>query len=99
MSRRSMFDGTGYFYNDDRCSGGTMVEDDTLACAHCEAGLKKHDWLMAGGFKCHSCDQSLCALCAQAPPQIKCSGPFKAQLERALNEQYRWQQNAKVLGI
>ncbi len=99
MSRRSFFDGSGYFFNDDTCSGGIKTEDDTLACAHCEAGLRKRDWLAAGGFKCHSCDQSLCTRCAAAPPQIKCSGPFKATIERALAEHYRREQNAKILGI
>lgn len=96
---KSIFSGAGYFMNDDRASGGKLAEDDTLGCTHCHAAMKKQTWIAGGGWKCTVCDKPLCPTCGAAPPQLKCVGPLELQLERAITENYRREQNAKVLGI
>lgn len=94
----SLFHGLGYYFNDDRASGGKLVEDDTMRCAHCPQGLLKADWIRRGSLRCVSCNQPLCEACGRMPPTLKCL-PEEGKLERALNEAYRREQNSKLLGL
>jgi hypothetical protein len=94
----SILDGHGYFFNDNRASGGKLVEDDLLGCGHCPKPLKKREWRMQGGM-CFVCNKPLCLQCYERARTIGCEGPDVDRLMRAVNEQYRRAQNAKVLGI
>lgn len=95
---KSIFHGVGYYYNDDRASGGKFSEDDTLACSHCSQGLLKTKWKEHGGL-CFICSKPLCPKCAARAQQFGCEGPEVKKIEQAVDEAYRRQQNAKVLGI
>lgn len=92
-------DGAGWLFADNRCSGGKLEEADLLGCAHCARFVKKKEWENNGGFKAWCCDKPVCDECAKAPPNMECPGSQVAQIERAINDLYRREQNAKVLGI
>jgi hypothetical protein len=94
----SIFNGHGYFMNDDRASGGKLAEDDVLACNHCSSGLKKSQWKIKGGF-CTACNKPLCFRCTERTHRFGCEGPEVKRIEQAVNANYRREQNAKVLGI
>lgn len=94
----SIFSGAGYFMNDDRASGGKLDEDDTLKCSHCPQGLRKSQWKMHGGM-CMVCQQPLCPRCTKRAMQFGCDGPEIKKLEAVVNDLYRREQNAKILGI
>jgi hypothetical protein len=96
---KSIFNGQGYFRNDDRASGGKLDEDDLVGCRHCHKPMKKRTWRDAGGWRCYVCDAPLCQRCGQEPAQLRCAGPFELQLERALRDLHRREQNAKILSI
>jgi len=96
---KSMFNGAGYYYNDDRASGGKLEESDVLGCKHCEAGIKKSDWIRNAGYaRCSSCDGFMCDPCYDKYKVEGCQ-VFQRFIDRTLAENYRKQQNAKVLGI
>jgi predicted nucleic acid-binding Zn ribbon protein len=59
---KSIFAGAGYFWNDDRPSGGELTEDDVIGCSHCQRTMKKTDWRMQGGM-CFVCSKPLCLTC------------------------------------
>jgi hypothetical protein len=94
----SIFDGHGYFYNDDRNSGGKLDEDDLLGCGHCPKPLKKAEWKQQGGM-CMVCNKPLCIHCYRRAIEFGCSGPEIARFEKELEDRYRREQNAKILGI
>lgn len=91
---KSIFNGQGYYMSDNRCSGGTHEEDDFLVCKHCQKGLRKSEWKLQGAF-CHCCDAPICTECDKSPV---CT-PFMKKLETSVDEAYRREQNAKILGI
>jgi hypothetical protein len=95
---KSIFNGAGHFFNDDTASGGKFDEDDTLACGHCDRGLLKSKWKESGGM-CFVCSKPLCRGCVDRTRQHGCEGPATKRLEAAVNDQYRREQNAKILGI
>jgi hypothetical protein len=95
---RSIFDGAGYFFNDDRASGGKFVEDDLVGCAHCPKPTKKAQWKLQGGM-CFVCSKPMCAECTARALKFGCEGPEEKRIERAVNDLHRREQNAKVLGI
>lgn len=95
---KSIFHGAGYTFNDDRASGGKLVEDDIIACAHHGGAMKKSAWRMHGGL-CTVCDAPLCVRCVGIANRFGCQGPETLRLERALSDLHRREQNAKVLGI
>ncbi len=97
MKHRRYTDGAGYFVNDERVSGGRLSEDDVLGCAHCQKALKKKIWLNNGGY-CSQCDQELCVECATKTMTEGCAN-FKRRVERAIADDYRREQNARILGI
>jgi hypothetical protein len=91
---KSVSNGQGYLWSDNRCSGGKFEEADILGCKHCQGLIDKRKWRVEGAF-CHVCDSPLCSYCAGKPG---CT-PFEKTLERALSEAHRREQNAKALGI
>jgi|GEM_PF-4491314 len=95
---KSIFNGAGYFKNDDTASGGKLVEDDLLGCGHCPKPMKKHEWREHGGM-CFVCQQPLCPHCTARALKFGCEGPEIKRIEQAVNDQYRQQQNEKILGI
>jgi len=99
MLTKRFEDGQGWMLVDNTCSGGTRVEDDLLGCGHCPVPIPKARWTMNGGWRCHSCHKPLCEICRKRPPTLKCVGTDADQLERALSDLHRREQNAKVLGI
>lgn len=94
----SIFSGAGYFLNDDRASGGKLAEDDILACAHHGAAMKKAQWKLKGGM-CMVCNKPLCLKCVERTRRFGCEGPEIKRIEQAVNDAYKREQNAKVLGI
>lgn len=96
---KSLFNGSGYYLNDDRASGGKLVEDDMLGCKHCQAGIKKSTWVMNAGYaRCPGCDGFLCDSCYDKAKVEGCQ-VFEKIVDRRLTDLYRRQQNEKVLGI
>lgn len=95
---KSIYSGHGYFLNDDTASGGVKSEDDLLSCSHCQAPIKKSDWKLQGGM-CNVCTSPLCFNCVKRAAKFGCEGPYVRQLEQAVNDSYRREQNAKLLGI
>jgi len=94
---RSIYNGQGYYFNDDRCSGGKLEEADLLGCSHCHKPVKKADWRERGGF-CMCCDKPICDACLKMVAQTGCV-PFVAKLERAANGFYIRQQNSRIMGL
>lgn len=92
-------DGAGYILVDNSCSGGKREEDDLLGCAHCPKFIKKSEWIRDGGMKAHCCDKAICLECAKVAPQVECPGSQVDQIERALDDLHRREQNARILGI
>lgn len=97
--KKRIIDGAGWIRTDERASGGELVEDDMLGCGHCPRPIPKRKWEADGGFKCWKCDKVLCRECAAAPPRMECPGSDAQQIEKALSDNHRREQNAKVLGI
>lgn len=100
---KSIFDGAGYFMNDDRNSGGKLDEDDIIGCAHvlaadCTPIMKKSAWKMQGGM-CFVCGKPMCPACTKRALKFGCEGPEEKRIEQAVNDRYRQQQNSKVLGL
>lgn len=95
---KSIFNGSGYFLNDDRASGGKLAEDDIIACAHTNVAMKKSEWKIHGGM-CMVCGKPISAAAVARAQKFGCEGPETMRLERALSELHRREQNAKVLGI
>lgn len=101
--RRSIFSQAGYLKSDDRCSGGGLTEDDVLGCGHCHAVIPKRDVTkpktgLTMRAHCSKCDQFLCVSCGLKAMHEGCV-PHDEMIGRALNEAYRRDQNAKILGI
>jgi len=96
---KSIFNGAGYFMNDDRASGGKLDEDDIVGCWHCHKPIKKAAWKAWGGV-CIPCGaKPLCGPCKDRAMRFGCEGPQLKKIEQAVNDDYRRQQNAKVIGI
>lgn len=95
---KSIFNGAGYFMNDDRASGGALDEDDIIGCRHCPTPMKKREWKLDGGM-CFVCSGPLCVSCTKRAQQFGCQGPEIKRIEQAVNDLHRREQNAKVLGI
>jgi hypothetical protein len=93
---KSVFNGVGYLLSDDTASGGARVEADMLGCYHCQRLMRRKLWADDGGF-CHCCDGPICGKCADGMLTRGCEN-YMRQLEGALEDQYRRDQNARVLG-
>lgn len=94
---RSMMNGAGYFRQNNRASGGRLVEADVVGCSHCQCTMLKADWSADGGF-CHCCDAPVCGPCADAMLTGGCI-PFTKKLEQQIDRAYRARQNAMVMGL
>lgn len=93
----SVFDQMGYAVVDNRASGGALHEDDLLGCRHCQALIDKSKWKISGAF-CHCCDGPICAGCDARRPDFGCE-VFERKFARAVEDNYRREQNRRVLGI
>jgi hypothetical protein len=96
---KSFFNGMGYALNDNRASGGIVKESDILGCGHCQACINRANWKAYGENRCFSCDEALCSICLYQHKQSggECMN-FKRAFERAIEDRYRREQNAKILG-
>jgi hypothetical protein len=99
MTTKSIYNGLGYVMNDNRSSGGKLVEDDVLGCGHCQTCINRANWKAYGENRCFSCDEAICSICLFEMKNTGCGCQnFKRAFERAIEDRYRREQNAKVLG-
>jgi hypothetical protein len=91
--------GEGYYRNDNRASGGTLQEDGILSCVHGQCCIERTKWRAGktGGY-CPQCDGPLCDYHVKRMQQFGCE-PFMKAFTEKLNDHYRKQQNAKIMGI
>jgi hypothetical protein len=96
---KSVFNGHGYWMNDDRASGGKLSEDDTVGCGHCHAAMTKQTYL-AEPVHCAHCGEKVGIMCGCAD-RLRTHGceVFIRTIERTLDSNYRKVQNARILGI
>lgn len=92
----TVYSGMGYTLADDTASGGKRREADLLGCNHCQRLMRKHWWQQDGGM-CLQCSRPVCPGCRDRIPTHGCEN-FMRRLEGALNDRYRRDQNARVLG-
>jgi len=76
----------------------SIREADVLGCSHCAAAILKPLWQVQGAY-CHSCDGPICAECDKKPGCEKGSHNWKRDLDRSIQDAYRREQNAKILGV
>ena len=86
----------GYLQQDNRASGGGVEEADVWTCSHCQAIILVNKWKQEGGF-CHSCDKPICFTCFEKAKVEGCV-PWRKKVDSALENRYRMEQNAKILG-
>lgn len=98
---KRLIDGEGYFKNDNRVSGGGLVEDGVLGCAHCHATLLRGRLTLRA--KCWPCDGHLCPDCGLATylhghnnPEHWRTWPHHLWIQRAVDEAHRRMSNALV---
>jgi hypothetical protein len=96
---KRLSDGEGFFFLDERASGGKLDEQALYGCGHCPKFVKKKEWEDQGGYRCYGCHKPLCEECRKRPPQMKCIGTDADQIEKQLSDMHRREQNAKILGI
>jgi hypothetical protein len=87
----------GYMKIDNRCSGGKLLEDDLDACRHCHATIPRSKLLVAHAH-CSKCDGPLCASCGIRAMQFGCV-THDQWMTQLIKDQYRREQNAKIMGI
>ena len=102
ISVRRQSDGAGYLMNDDRNSGGGVSESDVICCPHCQTVILLQAWRKereeGGGGYCRKCSAPVCGLCLERMLTHGCE-PYIKFIERQVEENYRREQNRKVLGI
>ena len=93
-------DGAGYLMNDSRAAHEGVDECDIVLCPHCQVTIRLQDWKKeraeGGGGWCRKCSAPVCGPCLTTMQQVGCI-PFKSLVDRALELNYRRQQNLKVL--
>jgi hypothetical protein len=89
--------GQGYYLNDNRANENGIEEADVLTCKHCQKVILKTPWKEDGGF-CGKCFGAICSSCADKMLTRGCE-PFVKLIEKQMEEQYRKQQNARIIGI
>lgn len=89
--------GQGYLLNDNRAAGQGLKEDDIFSCAHCQALLEGKKYKEDGGW-CGRCMEPLCGPCADKMLTEGCV-PFKAKIDKILEEAYRRRQFSKIAGL
>lgn len=76
----------GYLLNDNRVSGGEVLEMDTIACCHCRAVIR----IVIKGctkayetpFNCEHCKKPICRYCAEVLLGA-CPGDYMSVVEHA----------------
>lgn len=86
---RSVYTGHGYVMNDNRASGGKLVEADVLGCGHCQCSISKPNWIAYGENKCWSCDEPMCSICTFEYKATHVCTNFKKLVERKFEERRR----------
>ena len=92
-------DGAGYHMNTD-CDG--VSQHDVLTCPHCQSVIFLQTWRkereQGGGGYCRKCSEPVCGPCLTLMVKHGCQ-PFMKAVERAVEDNYRIQQNRKVMII
>ena len=89
----------GYLLKDERVSGGTVQEWDTVSCRHCQAVIKKEGrfgWNKKGGF-CLQCGGPTCLPCAKRQQTVGCE-PWQKKIDDYLTRQ-EWHRSLRRVGI
>jgi len=100
MGLRSIFNQAGYVMSDNRPSGGLLVEDDVIACLHCQASISRRNWRAYGENRCFTCDGPMCSCCTfEYGSNGHVCNNFKMRVERMVEDKARSEQLSKVLGL
>lgn len=94
---KSIFNGIGYYSYVGPDAPGGRVEADFLTCRHCQQGMLKTAWQEKGAM-CFNCESPICSNCYGPTTKFGCQVIEKTLIEQ-LNEHYRREQNARILGI
>lgn len=95
--------GAGYFYNDDRASGGRYEQADVQTCPHCQAVILMQQWRkiedgsMNGGF-CMKCNKPVCPHCNKRMQTYGCE-PYLKKLEKTVDMTIKLGQILKDAGM
>lgn len=89
----------GYCKNDDRPSGGTLLEADVQTCPHCQGVILMQQWKLDGGW-CSKCDAPLCnnPFCVAETARLGCV-PFVKKIEKYLGSQEKFDKYLKMAGL
>lgn len=88
---------SGYYRNDDTCSGGKKVEADIQSCSHCQAVIKMQSWKEEGDW-CSRCSKPICKACGEDLALNGCR-PFLQKLEQSLERDFHRAQFRKLAGL
>src|SRR5882724_8783908 len=95
----SQYRRTGYLYNDNRASGGELLEADIKTCPHCQKILEIPK-LQTEGDWCGQCGSPICIPCAKL---MDASGgiclPFKKIIDQAIDQEARDRAYKRALGL
>lgn len=104
---RTISHGAGYLFNDSRAAHEGVEEADILTCPHCQRTINLQAWRKdhskggthneMGGW-CRRCEAPVCTACTVRMMKHGCE-PFMKQVDKALEDKYRREQNAKTIGI
>lgn len=92
MARFSKKSLEGYLIIDDRMSGGRMIEEGTLTCAHCHAIVRINPLRTRPRNYCAKCDHYVCD---NAACLLDCNGSFNKVLDEAQSAAFRTEQAQK----
>ena len=99
---RRVTDGAGYLHNDNRAAHEGLQEADIGCCPHCQRTINLQEWKkereQGGGGWCRQCFAPVCGPCLTKMLTYGCQ-PFVKLVDKALEENYRREQNRKALGI
>lgn len=86
--------------NDNRASGGKLLECDIRTCPHCQAVIKLSTWKASDGNNgwCMRCNAPICGLCADKMLTEGCK-PFMEQIDKLISDEYRKSQFRKLAGL
>jgi hypothetical protein len=89
----------GYVRNDDRVSGGKLLEGDVQTCPHCEAVIIMQQWKLDGGW-CAKCEAPLCnnPSCIAETAKLGCV-PFVRKIEKFLGSQEKFATYLRMAGL
>lgn len=94
---KRIVNGAGFYSYSGPDAPGGRVEGDFLTCGHCQQGMILTAWRTAGAM-CMVCERPICTNCHGRTTKFGCEIVERSLTEK-LNEHYRREQNARILGI